>query len=756
MPIREALPRVTIKLKKEIQPIIDLYVEVLSKHQIPVEDTDQGAKADVAVGETRLRNGLWNRYVTSNLESLSGVARGAKAVTLEAVDIEFTPPAEILRRCYVAFLNAMLLREGLTPEHTQGEVTSKYAVVHLLLNRLVSVALDNKLDAKHDGERLLAVLEAFVDGLTQHELLYRSKRLGDDEVSHFLKDLSTQHPKWNAQIKHMVNAIKTIHAPRQAVTEALTRLKQMEKALQRQLIAFLDPGQKVAAFASDWLDTQLSNIERKFIVHHASPEKRAVIQQGDQQAVHQLVTVITREHLEKSRQQKIERLYEALEQTRTVQEIFSQFDLLITTGGWIPILAGVLNVSAFSQLLKDHSKRCETALALDSEQSAILDQVAGRGLLRYQAATGEGLQALMLESGLYLDQLLDRSLRQQVHRLIGASVLSLMRLQDRVKGAYRLINAHQLAAMGLDATAAMPALIANHPVEASTPAAASQPLLLEQHRRLSQSDQSVYATQTLHSVLAANCQDMNCLAVLQRQGADLSALQLTPGIFQGYSALHIAVSQENWAACQWLLDQGVDVNLCDSRHETSMDKASKRGVRHGVDWLRERGGKSTLADTATQQLHELIDDEAVTDEDSSATTELMETLFDALCRGADINGINRWQNAWHGDRPLHTLLVKGNQRLITWFITMGAKLQLKDVRHQETPIARMYRAKAFLREQTMAFLKENFADQLPQEQSPSTIGGSSHGVFQPQKASALSSESSQTQEPSRCGQRSQG
>ncbi|MDF3054814.1 MAG: hypothetical protein K0Q74_721 [Gammaproteobacteria bacterium] len=94
---------------------------------------------------------------------------------------------------------------------------------------------------------------------------------------------------------------------------------------------------------------------------------------------------------------------------------------------------------------------------------------------------------------------------------------------------------------------------------------------------------------------------------------------------------------------------------------------------------------------ATQQLHAIICDEALTEDDATFTEDMQNRLKLTLSQWADINGVNTSPSAWQGDLPLHTAFVKGNKALIRFLIDQGADITLRDPRKNETPIERLRR-----------------------------------------------------------------
>lgn len=727
-----------IKLIQETKALVDFYAQALANQQFKLKSDEQGMQTTVALGEAQPRKGLWAKYITTTIESITQNPHGAQFLILPAQEIELEVPAELLLRSYVAFLNEILIEQGITAESTElREIESKYVLMRELLYRLIGVALSNKLDYQNDGENLLNALRSFINKVCESEILTENPMFGHKKASKFLSSLATVHPKWTAHVEQMVLIVKLVRSNVQAISKTLNKLKEAERIIQRQLIAFLDNQQHPDNFTSEWLDNTLSRCELQILEKPPLKEissQALTIRQSFNLTEKQgaLLIRLPKDELFEARVQKIGALYNLLNKTENLYEMMAHLDLLMTYSGWMPILAGVIDFNKLGNLMKHYSKTCEKVLEIPSALQNVLKTSAGRGLLKHQAATGEELSYTVLQNVKELVQLQDKVLKQRIERMIGAAVLSLVRLQSQLDSNYHFINVERIESGGwlsleIQPSSLSPAikdseqkaistiLLENHQIKEE-----NKRLLQENQRVTKQSDLIFMVTQLLHTNLINGCQSKEILDMLKEQGADLGSFCAHQNAYEGSTALHIAASTDNLFACQWLLNQGIEINIPDSRGETALDKASKRGHLKIIQYLKEQKGKSREIEQCTQTLHYIIDEEKITEEDSSVTTAHIEKLSQLVKRGADVNGVNTLNNAWNGDRPLHTLLVKRNCKLIHWFMGMGANPQLVDARHQETPYQRLCRVSnnpGPIEELISTYYSKEFLG-IPQQTSP--------------------------------------
>lgn len=189
--------------------------------------------------------------------------------------------------------------------------------------------------------------------------------------------------------------------------------------------------------------------------------------------------------------------------------------------------------------------------------------------------------------------------------------------------------------------------------------------------------------------------------------------------YNGYTPLHIAASTGQENVCQWLLEQGVSVNITTEYGETPMDKAAKSGKFILVKSLKAQGGTSRYADEQTAKLHQIINREDITDEDDSVKQEYLNELTNLILQGADVNGVNKTTTAARGELPLHTLFIKGNCLLIEHFLTLGADPKLTD-HNSETPLQRLLRI-GKNKERVLQFLTKYYPELVDKTKNDSQV-----------------------------------
>lgn len=449
MPVTETLKPVKIKLKEPTKGIIALFEQALERHGLPTEDSSAGAKTSAALGDERQRAGLWARYVTSTRESLTSKAHGAKVRELPAVELEFSPPAEMLRRSYLDFLNKMLLAQGESSKETeQDEITSRFALMRILLYRLVSVALSDKLDANNDGHKLLKVLKYFLRLVADKEVLLDCKReltspIGNLVPSIFLDKLTDEHPAWVNLVEQVVEAVSTIHQPRQAITNTLASMKASERVIQHQLLALLGSEQDVSSYAEDWLDTELSRAERQLLSSTQRDAQLAVSGEQRQAAIEQLV-VEQLSAVKSKAQGLVAQRYVLLQRNRLIQRVLSQIDLLLDYAGWLAVISGLIDTAGLSQLLQDYNARCEQSLVLKGDDRQLLSHRGNRALTKHQAVGGGILQQQLFQNSIDIHALGDEDLKQRMIKQMGAPVVALVNLQQELGEQCSIVNMSRL------------------------------------------------------------------------------------------------------------------------------------------------------------------------------------------------------------------------------------------------------------------------------------------------------------------------
>lgn len=217
-----------------------------------------------------------------------------------------------------------------------------------------------------------------------------------------------------------------------------------------------------------------------------------------------------------------------------------------------------------------------------------------------------------------------------------------------------------------------------------------QLLLNELQNTLELSDQSQeqFATTLFYEALIKGYSTVSLFDWLQRRGAKIDLFYQHKGPYFGLTTFHIAAHQNNQEICAWLLQQGIPVIIPDMRGKTALSIARVQNYPKLINYLEQQEHLHKL----TQKIHELIDHDDINELEESVTQEHWSTLKALVNEGADINGVNQLNNSWRGDRPLHTLLLKGNLKLINWFMENGADPLLVDIRRKETPWQRLCRA----------------------------------------------------------------
>lgn len=709
MPITVLLQQREVSLTAQTKPILDSYQEALKKTGFRLEASDEGASSLVAVGDKKQRSGIWANYVLNTLEVLDGRALGANFVLLPAVDINLDPPAEILFSEYRYFLNQTLQVQNSSAKETEkSKIDSPYVLVRELLLRFVGIALCDKLDPQHDGDGLLLAMESFMKTICREECLIERNVILPNRLSKFLKKLLEEHPKWQMRIRHLVGCIKTLHANRQILTHTLNMLKKAERVIQGHLVVFLSKEQDPALLTDDWVDNALQDAEDRLLSQIKHDRQRlndascalAINYKEVNEKSYKVLVYLSAMNKDQDLLEHTQHLYRLLNKTAMLYEIMSHIDLLMSCTGWMPVLSGLISFDNLAKQMDQYGEECCQTLKIPVSLKKILETPLGHGLVRYQAVRGEGLAGLALDSAQNLSKLMDARLKKRMMHLIRGTVFALVDLQRNLPVEHYFIHLDVIQKWDSSMVLGQSEKLAI--TQEPDPSHGELVQLQKENRQLqlmiSQREDAessvLLMTDTLHSMLMEGCNQPTFLDILLKQGAALDYYCRLQNSYQGYTALHIAAATNNVKICKWLIEEKkIDVNLKDVSEKTALDKACECKHTSTMTYLREQGGKSEYGDERTRQLHHLIGQEEVTEEDSSVTKEMLNDLIILLAQGADINGANELPSAWRGDLPLHTVAVKGNRKLIDLFIHMGADPCKTEPRKGETTYQRVKRVK---------------------------------------------------------------
>jgi len=440
MPFAIKMPEKIVLLNEKTKATLQTLHEVLAQQKLLHDNKDDTITTD----SEQLRESWWAKIVLAAVEQITNVSLEAHKSTLPAIDLKIDPPAAVLRDAYIDYLNALLIEEGLGPNQAeQKEIKSHFVLIRELLIRLATVALCTDMDAKRDGDKIIAVMENFIKELAAKNILHKEDFLFfKGSLSTFGIQLSIGHNKWITCFKNMVRAIKLLHKKTSIISSTLNHLHEVKLTTVRQIIAILDPESNKANLAVDWLRDSLAKCERQLLVTESAIQPHpAMVSSWHIKTL----TAYQKEIIDFFPEQgKMQSLYDLLIETNVLQEALENIDLIITFSGWVPIMTGVLRLEQLAQRIQTHGHLCEQVLTV-SKSDVVWKQSAGAALHGYGAGSGLQYRELAEELSEELTDLQNPQILSELAKIIIKPVSGLIEL-EKVLG-FTLINQEKLHAL---------------------------------------------------------------------------------------------------------------------------------------------------------------------------------------------------------------------------------------------------------------------------------------------------------------------
>jgi hypothetical protein len=387
-------PKKVVLSNKQVADVLDILRKVLATVKMKFspftsESTSNNADpttAQLSPSISKRREGCWAK-LASALEYITGDHHGSNEVLLDAMELTLDPPAVILRDEYINFLNHLMDQEEITPQQTEAEsISSPFVLVREILIRLATAALSKELNIKLDGDELIFMLEKFIDEVQKSNSLKTYSLLGKPENSRMRITLDTDHDQWINDFKNVIFAMQLIYSNERSITDILKYLRTLHFSVMRLILAELDQkNYTVADYSDNWISRKLKECEARILSAHGSSHQQTVALLSSQsekqvstwgptvrnETQRQIINCFNSEqpsmlYANQKKQVALNNLYDCFNKLNLLLQVVSEFDLLITTMGWVPILLGIIQFETLEKLILTHGKDCFT-LALSSE-----------------------------------------------------------------------------------------------------------------------------------------------------------------------------------------------------------------------------------------------------------------------------------------------------------------------------------------------------------------------------------------------------
>jgi hypothetical protein len=470
-------PKKVVLSNKQVADVLDILRKVLATVKMkfsPFTSESTSSNVDPTTAQlspstTKRREGCWAKLAYA-LEYITGDHHGSNEVLLDGMELTLDPPGVILRDEYINFLNHLMDQEKITSQQTEAEnISSPFVLVREILIRLATAALSKELNIKLDGDEIIFMLERFVDEVQKSNALKTYSLLGKPENSRMRITLDTDHDQWIHDFRNVISAIQLIHTNERSITDILRHLRNLHFSIMRLILAELDQKNYTCAdYSENWISRKLRGCETKILSSNGSSHQQTVallsVQREKQVSTWGPTTMDdAQRHIincfnsdqpsilypNQKKRDALKNLYDCFNKLNLLLQVVSEFDLLITTMGWVPILLGIIQFETLEKLIFTHSKECLT-LALSSESPLLTP--AHSKLPAADAILHYGVSKIMrnalstsMKNFLQIERFRDPSTLRRLVNAISGSLTSLEDVQkslalSNIPGGIKLIS----------------------------------------------------------------------------------------------------------------------------------------------------------------------------------------------------------------------------------------------------------------------------------------------------------------------------
>jgi hypothetical protein len=426
------MPAIDIESKKVILKEVNL--KILELYEVAFKKIlETQHKSELNAGEAKINPEKWWAKFRI-LESTLGNMLGSKESSLKALHCELSVNALALRNSYIHDWNKVLRSCDISiDEAVNIEIKNSSVLIYQILLRLVTAALEYSLTPIHDGEEIVKGIEDFVIALVSEKKL----RQLPQQLLNFLG--TNAHKEWLICISQMAAANKLKEQHRHTISQCLTDLLKINYITMCQIVANLNPKASVGQLHQDHIHITLN--ECKLNLSKLAGKKA---QLANVQALTEPTETDNKNwslNHKKILTPKVGKLYELLIENELLQDILSQIDDIFSATGWMVLIADILQLDNLARLIKEYEENIEQVLHIN-QHDPILQTSAGKALIKYNAASSQGLNKLSVFNSHKLIQLSNPFLLKNVGKSIGNSLHRLLKLQDQLK--LEIINEQRL------------------------------------------------------------------------------------------------------------------------------------------------------------------------------------------------------------------------------------------------------------------------------------------------------------------------
>lgn len=456
-----------VKMEGKRKKVMECFVNALIENNV---------KEKELILKTKTK-GFWSVITALFPAGLKEIALNmvtASEYELCAVNILLDEPGEIISEEYRDFWINTLKKDKLHTKDVTSEVIENHNVlIYQLLLRMCVDAMCINMNEDKDGLVLVQTIHTFVSNLKKDPEL-----LGNGYIYKTAIALATEHETWVGWIGEIVEAVKTIHANLETVKNLRIYLSAMKLTLSRQLLSELTTQENVKQlstehFHHDVLKNNLVDLEQQCIEISDKAERK---KSKDRAVANKKLAMERASHLhsytnpaddyllsfrerankvirsiepekksvlktEMSKVDNVTQLYDLIDETRIIEDIIRQLNLLNKTTGWIAIMLGIIKLDAVANVIREYAKKSISILMVDAEAS-VFDKYPdiAISLISSDSTSGNRLESAGISVASQLQNLQSKECMIKIARLIREPVERLRDIQKILPGNVQLID----------------------------------------------------------------------------------------------------------------------------------------------------------------------------------------------------------------------------------------------------------------------------------------------------------------------------
>lgn len=335
---------------------------------IPEEQKESVAKQ--YVGDEKETLGFIAKIKRTVTQYVTDVEHGGKLIEIERMqNIKIHPDANVILARYIAYINAIIQECDINSEQAEQteNIDNVFVLMRHIMLRLVTQALSSHNEGTQDGDKLLVVLEKFIQKCGPTEAL-KKQHLLYDRISQFQRALSSEtHKKWMETLYFMVSQMKKLHLFSDTLEDIISRLEEYELRTLRFVLTILFPDAPAGDLNDYWIRGKLTERLQFFIKKYESisppqtPASLAVSNPSSATNPMELVIQcyqkkILQEHKGSVIKQQnlfyIQYLFDLLTKNYALQAVLSKLLTINQILGCVPILLGIIDCDGLDKLIQ--------------------------------------------------------------------------------------------------------------------------------------------------------------------------------------------------------------------------------------------------------------------------------------------------------------------------------------------------------------------------------------------------------------------